>query len=206
MSERRGVWSALEHPAVYEAFQTLIGTRRWMRRFAQETIRAGNGERVLDIGCGPAALLRFLPGTTYIGIDCSEPNIAQARRTYGDRGQFICDDVSGFAKHELAPIDVIVAIGILHHIDDVTATSLLRAAVSALRPGGRLVTADPCFHPAQSFIQRFIVGHDRGTYVRQYERYPELCRAAFPEPRVDFESGHFPFPHSICIMQAVAPR
>jgi SAM-dependent methyltransferase len=205
MSERGGLWSVLEHPLVYEAFQTLIGTRRWMRRFATETIRAGSGERVLDIGCGPAALLRFLPEATYIGIDYSEANIAQAKRTHGNRGQFICDDVSRFTKHDVAPVDVVVAIGILHHIDDDAALGLLRAAASTLRPGGRLVTADPCFHPEQSFVQRFVVQNDRGSHVRRIERHAELCRAVFAEPRIDLESGHFPFPHSICIMQAAAP-
>jgi SAM-dependent methyltransferase len=204
MSERGGVWSVLEHPVVYEAFQTLIGTRRWMRRFARETIRADSGQRVLDIGCGPAALLRFLPGTNYIGIDYSEANIAQARRAYGHLGRFICDDVARFGDHGLAPVDIAVAIGILHHIDDDAAVNLLRAAATVLKPGGRLVTADPCFHPKQSFAQRFVVGHDRGTHVRPFEHYAALCRAVFPEPCIDYESGHFPFPRSICIMQAAA--
>ena len=204
MSERGGLWSILEHPVVYETFQTLIGTRRWMRRFAQETIRAGSGERVLDIGCGPAALLRFLPGVAYIGIDYNEANIAQAKRIFGSRGHFICDEISNFTRHELAPVDIAVAIGMLHHVDDETALSLLNATAAALKPGGRLITADPCFHPEQSLVQRLVVSSDRGRHVRQFEHYGELCRAVFPQFRATFQRGHFPFPSSICIQEAIA--
>jgi hypothetical protein len=40
MSERRGLWSPLYSPAIYEAFHHLIGARRWLRRFANDVIRA----------------------------------------------------------------------------------------------------------------------------------------------------------------------
>jgi SAM-dependent methyltransferase len=205
MSERSGFWSVLANPVVYEAFHTLIGARRWMRRFADETIRARAGERVLDIGCGPAALLRYLPDVTYIGLDRNEADIALARRTYGERGRFICDDVGSFAGHALAPVDVAVAIGLLHHLDDDLAGQLLRSAAATLKPGGRLITADPCYHGAQSAIQRFVVSHDRGMHVRPFERYVELCGAILPQPKATFEHGHVPFPYSICIVQAAAP-
>jgi hypothetical protein len=79
---------------------------------------------------------------------------------------------------------------------------MLRAAANALKPGGRLITVDPCFHPAQSAIQRFVVSNDRGMHVRPYDRYVELAGAVFPEPKAVFQRGHVPFPHSICIIQA----
>jgi SAM-dependent methyltransferase len=113
--------------------------------------------------------------------------------------------VGNFAKHELAPVDIAVAIGLLHHIDDAMAMGLLRATRAVLKPGGRLITVDPCFHPEQSFIQRFIVSHDRGMHVRPFHRYMDLGRTVFPEPSAAFQRGHFPFPYSVCVMQAVAP-
>ena len=205
MSERRGLWSPLSHPFVYEAFHHVIGARRWLKRFAQEIIQAGAGDRVLDIGCGPGALLACLPNTTYIGFDRNEAYIERARLIYGDRGEFICDDVGNFARHALAPVDIAVAIGILHHLDDELASCLLRAIAGTLKPNGRLVTVDPCFHAEQSPVQRFVVSIDRGMHVRPFGRYVDLCATVFAEPKASFKRGHFPFPHSICIMQAGSP-
>lgn len=202
MSERRGVWSVMANPVVYEAFHTLIGARRWMRRFVNDTIRVQDGERLLDIGCGPAALLRYLPRVTYIGLDRNVMSIERAKRTYGSRGTFICDDVENFDKYELPPVDVAVAIGILHHVDDDVALKLLHATAATLKPSGRLITVDPCFHREQSIIQRLVVSADRGRHVRPFDRYVELCSAVFREPKAAFQCGHVPFPHSICIMQS----
>jgi SAM-dependent methyltransferase len=203
MSERRGLWSPLSSPIVYELFHHLIGARRWLQRFTNDVIRPRSGDRIFDVGCGPGALLRCLPATTtYVGFDRNETYIEYARRVHGGRGEFICDDVDNFVDHALAPADIAVAIGILHHLDDDLASSMLRAMANALKPGGRLITADPCFHPDQSAIQRFVVSNDRGMHVRPFEHYVELCGTVFSEPRAMFQRGHVPFPHSICIMQA----
>jgi SAM-dependent methyltransferase len=202
MSERSGIWSPLSHPFVYEAFHQVIGARRWLKGFAQEFIQAGTDDRVLDIGCGPGALLACLPDTTYVGFDRNKAYIERAKLIYGDRGKFICDDVRNFEKHALAPFDVAVAIGILHHLDDEVASRLLSAIAKTLKPGGRLITVDPCFHPEQSPVQRFVVSIDRGMHVRPFSRYIELCAAAFAKPEATFKHGYLPFPHSICIMQA----
>ena len=135
-------------------------------------------------------------------FDRNEAYIERARRTHGTRGEFICDDVGNFAGHALAPADIAVAIGILHHLDDNLAAGMLRATANALKPDGRLITVDPCFHSEQSAIQRFVVSNDRGMHVRPYDRYVELAGAVFPDPKAAFQRGHVPFPHSICIIEA----
>jgi SAM-dependent methyltransferase len=110
---------------------------------------------------------------------------------------------SNFASHALAPADVAVAIGILHHLDDELASHLLRSIAYALKPGGRLVTADPCFHARQSSLRRFIISNYRGMRVRQFEQYVDPCNKVFHEPSVTL-NGNFLLRHSICIMQATS--
>jgi SAM-dependent methyltransferase len=203
MNERDGLWSLLSSPLIYEGFHHLIGARRWLNRFTREVIQPCDGDRIFDIGCGPGALLGCLPATTtYVGFDHNESYISHARRLHHNRGAFICDDIGNFDHHALEPADIAVAIGILHHLDDTLAATMLRATANALKPSGRLVTVDPCFHPDQSTLQRFVVSNDRGMHVRQFERYIELARMEFPETRAHFQHGHLPFPHSRCIMQA----
>jgi SAM-dependent methyltransferase len=203
MSERHGVWSPFFHPIVYEAFHHLIGARRWLRGFAKDVIRPGIGERVLDIGCGPGALLNYLPNSIeYIGFDRNEAYIARAKKVHVQRGEFICDDLVNFANYALPTVDVAVAIGILHHLDDNLSADLLRTAASMLKPGGRLITVDPCYHGDQSWPQRLVVSYDRGRHVRPFDAYLALCSAAFAEPTGLLKQGYLPFPHTICIMQA----
>src|SRR5262245_40104456 len=140
MSERGGLWSPLAHPFVYEAFHHLIGARRWLRQFASDVIRPRARDRVLDVGCGPGALLACLPGgTAYVGFDHNPAYIERARRVHRGRGEFICDDLANFARYGLARVDVAVAIGVLHHLDDRLALGLLREVAGVLNPGGRLI-------------------------------------------------------------------
>lgn len=201
-SERTGIWSPLKSPIVYEAFQHLVGARRWLKRFARDTIRVRPGERVLDIGCGPGTLRRYLAETQYIGFDRNPAYIAQAQAEYGARGQFICDDVANFASHGFAPVDVAVAIGLLHHLDDGLAGRLLQAVQAALKPGGRLITADPCLYPGQSPIIRAVILLDRGTHVRSPDQYRQLCEAVLPGARTRIEAAHLPFPHAVCAVES----
>jgi SAM-dependent methyltransferase len=199
--ERRGVWSLLEAPFVYEAFHHLIGARRWLKHFAADVIRAKPGDRVLDIGCGPGALLKYLPAVHYVGLDRNPACIEQARRTFRGRGEFACADVTDLHGRAIEAVDVAVAIGLLHHLDDDGARRLLRAAAAILKPGGRLVTADPCYHRSQSPIIRFVVSHDRGRHVRDLERYHELVDEVLPAATSSLVSGHLPFPHAICVVE-----
>jgi SAM-dependent methyltransferase len=200
--DRSGVWRLLTNPAVYEAVQHLAGARRWLRKFARETIDARPGDCVLDIGCGPGALLKYLPHVTYIGLDRNESYIAQARRVHGARGNFVCDDVANFGQHGFPLADVAVAIGLLHHLDDDLSRQLLSAIIATLKPGGRLITADPCFHAGQSPIIRFVGAHDRGQNIRTIDRYEELVKSVFLQTRTTLDSSHFPFPHSVCVVEA----
>jgi SAM-dependent methyltransferase len=200
--DRSGIWRLLTNPMVYEAVQHLAGARRWLRKFARDTIAARPGDCVLDIGCGPGALLDNLPDVTYIGLDRNESYIAQAKRIHRSRGNFVCDDVANFGQLGFPPVDVAVAIGLLHHLDDGLSRKLLSAVMATLKPGGRLITADPCFHDGQSPIIRFVVSHDRGQNVRPFDQYGELVRSVFPHTRMSLDSSHFPFPHSVCVVEA----
>jgi SAM-dependent methyltransferase len=202
MSERRGLWSPLANPWIYEAFQHIVGARRWLRNFAEHVISPPAGALVLDVGCGPAALLRYLPDVRYIGFDRNKAYIDSAAAKYGERGVFICGDVADFASFNLPRVDVAVAIGILHHLDDALATDMLRAIYQTLKPGGRLIVADPCYHPEQNSLQRLIVSRDRGMHVRAFNEYVALCSRSFTQVFATYSRGYSPMPYSICTVES----
>lgn len=176
-----GIRSILGHPAVYDLFQTLMGADRIRRELVSEHIRPVEGMRLLDIGCGTARILDYLPPLTYHGFDLSQEYIDEALARYPGRGTFRCAMVEEATLQGEPSYDLVLAVGVLHHLDDESALQLMRLAKAALKEGGRLVTIDPCFDHAQNPIARFLVSRDRGQNVRSGGQYRELAFNAFSQ-------------------------
>ncbi len=158
--------------------QRLSGAINFRSRFVREHLRARQGDRVLDIGCGPAELLEDLPEGSYVGIDSNCRYIEAARERHGDRGEFHCVDVREADVGE-GEFDLVTAVGVLHHLDDAGAIRLFDVAARALRPDGRLVTIDPAYTPDQGRLARRLIGMDRGACVRTLDGYTELGEQCF---------------------------
>src|SRR5215813_10297923 len=56
-----GVRFWLKVPFLYNLFQTVIGGNALRRSFIDTHVRAKAGDKVIDIGCGPAQILPWLP-------------------------------------------------------------------------------------------------------------------------------------------------
>lgn len=196
----------LAHPVAFKGFYRLIGAARGRRLFAANDIRARPGDRVLDLGCGPADILRELPEVDYQGVDLSPGYIESARRRYGERGTFTCQGVEDFlARGGGEPFDIILAIGLFHHLDDGQAETLVRGAARRLVPGGRFVSIDPCYADGQGRIERYLLDSDRGDFVRRAEGYRSLAALAFASVEVTINSKALRLlPYSNCTLQCRA--
>jgi len=120
--------SILSLPSVYRLFQTLVGAHRARIVCVERYIRPKASDRVLDCGCGPGILLEYLPAVDYVGIDIDEKYIAATRRRYGDRATFRLGAVEQETIHEEDHYDLVLAWGLLHHLDDDQASEFLRLA------------------------------------------------------------------------------
>lgn len=182
-------------PIVYRTWGWVIGGVPGRERFAREHIRAKAGDRVLDIGCGPADILSHLPAVAYTGFDGNPEYIENAKRTHGDRGTFYCKLVSEESLAGGEKFDIVLAIGVVHHLEDAEAEHLHRLAHGALVPGGRLITVDPVFVDGQSRIARFLISRDRGEHVRNEDAYVALARRVFSKvtPVVRHDTLRIPY-------------
>lgn len=177
--------SALARPKVFRLFNRLVTSGRSWRVFIDDHLRPGSGDRVLDIGCGVGDVLEYLSDVDYHGFDGSAEYIETARKTYGDRGNFECALISKFNLGELeGSFERVIASGILHHLDDDEAITLLETAQAALVPGGRLVTLDGCYTDGQGPVSRWLLSLDRGDHVRRDFEYVDLIERVFDD--VDF--------------------
>ena len=82
-----GLRAVLSHPWIYDVFQNIMGARSARQSFSTTYIRASPGSRLLDIGCGTAWILEYLPeNIAYWGYDINPVYIAAARAKFGKRG------------------------------------------------------------------------------------------------------------------------
>ena len=174
------------------------------RTFVADFIRPREGDRVLDIGCGTGVMLKYLPRVEYVGFDMSPQYIAACRARYGSRGTFFCERVTRDVLRGHQPFDIVLAVGILHHLDDAEATDLFALAHSALRPNGRLLTLDGCYAEGQSAAARFLLRHDRGTHVRTEPACRALAQAVFPHVATHILHDMFRVPYTVLIMECAA--
>ncbi|MHC8508162.1 MAG: class I SAM-dependent methyltransferase [Rhodospirillales bacterium] len=194
---------ALSFPAIYEAAQTFMGVPKVRRMFIEDYVESKAGDKVLDLGCGPARLMQYLPDVDYLGVDISEKYIAAARREYGGRGRFEvmnARDLAHDVERQKMTYDAVFSFGLLHHIDDATAKSVIAVAHNALKPGGRYVNLDPAFRRGQSAGARMFGILDRGDHVRTPESYAALARTAFDDVICDVREDTLWLPVSFNLM------
>ena len=189
----------LKNPAVYSLCSSLVGDRRARTVFIKRHVQPKEGDRILDIGCGPGDILKYLPQVDYCGFDMDRGYIDAAIKRFGDRGTFLCKKVSNEVIGEASSFDIVLAIGILHHLDDDEAVQLFQLARSAMKPKGRLVTMDGCYVDGQGGLARRILSKDRGRYVRTKEAYVKLASKVFPGLKADIYHDllRIPFTHII---------
>jgi len=195
-----GLFSMLSHPYIYSAFQSLMGANDLRRAVVKEFIRPFPGCVIVDLGCGPADILSYLYDVEYYGFDISPEYIAQADKRFGRRGKFYCKEFMRPDLDQLPRTDMVLALGVLHHLDDESASTVLKLAHQSLKPGGRFVSFDPCFDTEQTPIARFLVSNDRGKNVRTKAAYESIANAVFDSPRVEVRHRAW-IPYTHCFME-----
>ena len=81
-----GIRSILSKPSVYDFMQNIMGAQSFREKFVSLYVKPNAGSRVLDLDCGTADILNFLPNVDYYGYDISKEYIESARRRFGSRG------------------------------------------------------------------------------------------------------------------------
>jgi SAM-dependent methyltransferase len=195
----------LGNVGLYIAVQKGIGADRIRYRCLDE-VELKPGDRVLDVGCGPAYYFNRLPEVKYVGFDTSEPYVAYARKHFGDRGEFHCEILTADHLDGLGQFDAVLLFGLLHHLDDAQCATLLDLAARSLAPGGRVVSCDPVLHAGQNRVSRWMSENDRGDHVRRPEAYDTMAAANFGEVETTVLDRETRIPTSHYMMRLSSPR
>ncbi len=104
-------------------------------------------DRVLDVGCGPAAFARHVRHATYVGLDDNYP-------AAGTSVDVRNESLAAHAAAHVEEYDVVCAFHVLEHVPNPAqfAADLQRC----LRPGGTLILAVPKFPSAINAVPNFV--------------------------------------------------
>ena len=95
-------------------------------------------DRVLEVGCGKAAFVKFLSTKQYVGLDTS----AEAKEMALKDGVIIENEsIQNYAAKNSSKFDVVVSFQVLEHVSD--PSSFIQSKVDALKVGGKLIIAVP---------------------------------------------------------------
>jgi SAM-dependent methyltransferase len=167
----------LGNPFVYNRLRPLAVGGLDMSPF-YSSIGASEDSVVLDVGCGTGDALRYLKVfRTYLGVDTDPVAIKFARERYGQRAHvaFDCRQCEAADVERLEPTEILLG-GLLHHLPDDVAKSLLALAAASPRLR-RIATLDIVFLPGEP-VSNLLARLDRGRFCRRPDEYERLAQAS----------------------------
>jgi len=78
--------------------------------YIDKYVKPKDGDKILDIGCGTADILEYLPNVEYLGFDMNNRYIQFALQKYGNRGKFFCKKVNLDVLDNKVLFDIIMAL------------------------------------------------------------------------------------------------
>jgi SAM-dependent methyltransferase len=192
-------------PAIYDGFQNFVGANSLKKRFLQTYLPSERPLRVLEIGCGPGKNLDYLPrDIEYVGCDLSSKYIEYAKKKYGHIAEFYCLSVADLGELSLEPFDVVISLGVLHHLNDDLVRAFCRETKQVLKNNGLFLALEPCWTPSQSWINRKIMSYDRGEDIRFIDGYCDLLKSTFSKAEAsEVETADvIIFPTAACVIHA----
>jgi 2-polyprenyl-3-methyl-5-hydroxy-6-metoxy-1,4-benzoquinol methylase len=159
-----------------------LGRRR--RQIVEEALasRVAPGAQVIEVGCGPGALLAELatayPEVEFLGVDV-EPKMVIHARDHHARNNVHYELVDLAEERPGVTADFAYSIDLLHHIRDLRA--FLEGLHDVLRPGATWLAIEPnVFHPYIFWSQARMLraGYDE-DHFRPWVVEPNLREAGF---------------------------
>jgi len=194
--------SILESPTVYKLWWNVVGGPGWAKVLVDKYVEPAPGSRILEIGCGPGNIARYLADYDYVGFDLNSKYIEAARRRL-PTAKFECERVSHFSLREQRSFDFVLAIGILHHLNDDESSRLFQIAYDALKTGGKLVTFDGVWTDNQPATTRWLLARDRGQHIRSEQEYLAIASHLFKNVRPSIRHDLLRIPYSHLILECV---
>lgn len=175
MQKNNFFYKLLSNPYLYHFSQKVMSAVSFHEYLVKKYIKKRENLNVLDIGCGPAEILSVFKNINYYGYDTNPNCINYAKKKFLSKNpKLFCKKFDSKEVKKLPKFDVILLLGIIHHLNEEENKKLLILCRKALKKSGFILTEDPILIKKQNFIARFLVKSDRGLYVKEKKDYLKL--------------------------------
>ena len=186
MAENKsGVHSIISTPWIYNLVQLVAGAKMYRTTMVRDYIKPFDGCKILDIGCGTGEYVNHIRQHThdfeYYGFDGEGVYIDYGKKLFEGQSNihFYHKILTDDTVKEFNNFDIVIATGVMHHLDDAIVLSMLQSAKLALKPNGRLITYDPGKFDDMNGFEKFFVKYDRGRSIRFEKDYAGLVKKVF---------------------------
>jgi SAM-dependent methyltransferase len=156
--------------------------------FLQESLLPQPGERVLDVGCGAGTAELILSalqpgGVHFVGVDLVHARLRDARRAMREQGVAAELATADAARLPFAPesFDGAFAVAVLQHVPKPRA--VVEALRRVLKPGGRLVLAEPD-NAARYWFSDPASGHEVFAHANEFYSLVEEAAGDDADPSI----------------------
>lgn len=159
-----------------------------------------DGMNVLDLGCGTANIVEFLPeNINYTGIDSSSNYIFYDSKKYPGH-TFICknlkEDVSLDKKY-----DLIISEALVSSLTDANTEVFFNTIKKHAAPDCKIVISDMNYSKTAHTFENFLFKSERGTNFRDREDYLKLLSKHFNIDNVSVISKIYRIPYSKLVFE-----
>ncbi len=170
-----------------------------IRKIISDVLKGQKYNNVLDFGCGIGILAPLFSPKQYLGIDIDPRAITYAKRKYQEY-TFRVGDVTKLRLHK--GFDLIVVVGVLHHLNDRELQASLGVMKSLLMSNGKIIMIEaipPIYK--WNILSHILRSLDKGHYVRDVESYRSLISGGLEIER-QFRKKGGTFDYGVFIIRA----
>ena len=197
--------SLLGVPTLYRAFDHIVGRFSLARTsLFSRYLPYTPGIKVLDLGCGPGTSAHYFNSRDYIGIDIDQKYILAASEKLPSY-RFLHTDFLALEKNYIpeSGFDLILAMGVFHHLPDDLLKKYLNMARNILSSKGILLSLDGCTYQSQPYWHKKVVLNDRGQYIRDRDSLVSLIEGEGFSCNDSVEENVLLIPHSMLVISSV---
>ena len=139
-----------------------------------------------------------MPPVDYVGFDINEDYVVAARSRFPD-ARFVVGTLDDLRAVVTDPVDLIVTLGVIHHVDDDEAERILTFLRTLLHRPADSFRSSP-ISTRSAPVSRRLIKADRGQHVRRKDDYVRLCRQVFEHVAIDEDESMLRVPYSVVVL------